>query len=86
MTDGLTGTQTKILTWVIYALMTILSIATAYLIVEQAKMSEKYVRLERYQADTKRIEDSACRLEEKLENFANRVDDKLDVLILRAKE
>ena len=80
-TNGLNKTAVQILTWVVYALMVIISIATFYLIVEQAKMPDKYVRLERYQADTERIENTACRLEAKFDSFESRLNNKLDEIL-----
>ncbi|HCY85927.1 MAG TPA: hypothetical protein DHV36_12400 [Desulfobacteraceae bacterium] len=56
MTNGLTVTQTKILTYAVYAVLFVLSSITAWLAIQVYAMPEKYVRLERYQADTKRVE------------------------------
>jgi hypothetical protein len=80
-TNGLNKTAVQILTWAVYALMALVSMATFYLIVEQSKMPDKYVRLERYQADTERAEATVCRLEAKFEVFEEKVDRKLDALL-----
>lgn len=51
MTNGLTTTQTKILTWAVYALLFLLTGAVSYVADKQANMASQYVRLERYQSD-----------------------------------
>jgi len=86
MTNGLNNESVKILTWVVYALILILTGATSYLMVAQAQMSDKYVRLERYQSDTQRIESSACRLESKFDIFSDRLEGKIDRLMLLERE
>lgn len=76
MTDNLNSTQVKILTWVIYALMALLTVATTYLMIENAHLSDKYVRLERYKADSTRTESTLCRIENKLDKIILRVENK----------
>lgn len=51
MTNGLTNTQIKILTWVVWALLFLLSGIVAWVAVQQFNMSNQYVRLERYKSD-----------------------------------
>ncbi|MCP3944513.1 MAG: hypothetical protein GY710_23965 [Desulfobacteraceae bacterium] len=58
MTDGLTQTQTKILTWVVYALLLILTGVVAWLAVSFADLSSQYVRLERYKSDRTTMQDT----------------------------
>ena len=85
MVTGLNDEAVRILTWVVYALILVLSGATSYLLVSHAQMSDKYVRLERYQSDTRRIESAACRLESKFDSFSDRVEGKIDELMVRTK-
>lgn len=51
MTNGLTSTQTKILTWVIYALIFIQSGVIGWLAIDRQNLPNQFVRLERYKSD-----------------------------------
>jgi hypothetical protein len=79
MTDGLSTRQVKILTFVVYILITLLTLTTGYqqtqIIAQNGKLDrlpETYVALERYKCDV-----------ETLNTKLNRMDDKLDRLIER---
>lgn len=69
MTQGLNQTQTKILTWVVYALIFILTGVTAWQQVKFVNLSNEYVRLERYKADSVRTDSTLCRIENKLDKL-----------------
>ena len=73
--------KTILLVWVIIGLTSILTLATTVLIVDRINMPDKFVRLERYQADQSRMESAYCRLESKLESFAHRMDRNFETLI-----
>jgi hypothetical protein len=81
MTGGLNEEAVRILTWVVYALMLILTVATSYLIVQNSTLPKRYVRLERYQADTHRVEATTHRIEVKFDKFSERMNGKIDLLI-----
>lgn len=49
--ENLRSTQVKILTYLVYGLMSILTLTTAFTLYELYVMPDKYVRLERYQCD-----------------------------------
>lgn len=90
MTNGLSSAQAKVLTILLNAAVIILIGATSYLFVnqsemavKQAEMAEKFVLISQYRVDSERAEAAACRLEAKFEAFANRIDTKLDKLIMR---
>ena len=90
MTDGLSSLQARILTIALNTAVLILIGTTSYLYVKQAdmavkqaEMAEKFVLISQYRVDTRRSEAVACRLEAKFEAFANRVDTKIDKLIMR---
>jgi hypothetical protein len=90
MTNGLNGTQVRVLTILYNAAVIILIGAVSYLFVnqsqiavKQAEMAEKFVTVSQYRVDAKRSEDTVCRLEQKFEIFANRIDGKLDRIIMR---
>ena len=63
MTDGLNETQTKILTWVVYALLTVLTTVVGWQQIKLTNLSSEFVRLERYKTDENRIQQYLCRIE-----------------------
>lgn len=69
MTNGLNETQVKVLTWVVYALIFILTTVTAWQHIEIYNMPEKFVRLERYQADTESRVNALIRIENKVDQL-----------------
>ena len=81
MTGGLSEEAVRILTWVIYMLILILTGATSYLIIQNSTLPDRYVRLERYQADNRRIEATTSRIETKFDKFSERMNGKIDLLI-----
>jgi hypothetical protein len=90
MTNGLSSQQAKILSMVLNFAVLILIGCVSYLFVnqsqmavKQAEMAEKYVMVEQYRIDARRSEATVCRLEAKFEDFANRMDVKLDKIIMR---
>jgi hypothetical protein len=90
MTNGLSSQQAKILSMALNFAVLILIGCVSYLFinqsemaVKQAEMAEKYVLVEQYRVDSKRSEATVYRLEAKFEVFANRMDAKLDKIIMR---
>lgn len=83
MTDGLGKTQTQVLTWLVYLLITFLTICSGYFFIELGQIKKEYVTMEQYRVDEKQVNDTMCRLEAKIDQFANRIDNKLDKIILR---
>jgi len=69
MTNGLSDTQTKLLTWLVYALMFFLTTITIAHTVQFMAMPEKYVLLERYKSDELKHESSLKRIEDKLDHL-----------------
>ena len=69
MTNGLSTTQTKVLTWLVYALMFFLTTVTVAHTVQFMNMPEKYVLLERYKSDEIKNSDSLRRIERKLDQL-----------------
>ncbi len=69
MTNGLTSTQTKILTWVVYCLIVFLTTITGWQQVKFTNLSGEYVRLERYKTDSIRIDVTLNRMERKLDQL-----------------
>lgn len=92
MTNGLSAQQAKILSIILNSAILILIACVSYLFVnqsqmavKQAEMAEKYVLIEQYRVDAKRSEATVCRLEAKFEQFANRMDTKLDKIIMQQR-
>ena len=56
MTKDLNGPVVKWLTYLVYILLTVLTIITGWHTATLSKLPDNYVRLERYQCDTVRIE------------------------------
>jgi hypothetical protein len=83
MTDGLSKTQTQVLTWLVYLLITFLTVCSGYFFIELSQVKKDYVTIEQYRVDEKRSSDSFCRLEEKIESLGIRIVNKLDKIILR---
>lgn len=69
MTNGLTATSTKILTWLVYALIFFLTTVTGWQQIKLTNLSNEYVRLERYKADATRSEGSLQRIENKIDQL-----------------
>jgi len=74
MTEDLNASKVKWLTYLVYILLAVLTVLSGWNTNKISTMPDKYVRLERYQADSGRIE---CSLRE--------IDAKLDRLIERGK-
>jgi hypothetical protein len=90
MTNGLSSQQAKILTMILNLAVVVLIGCVSYLFVnqsqiavKQAEMAEKYVLVDQYRVDARRSEATVCRLEAKFEAFANRMDAKLDKIIMK---
>jgi Tfp pilus assembly protein PilO len=90
MTNGLSSQQAKILTMILNLAFVVLIGCVSYLFVnqsqiavKQAEMAEKYVLVDQYRVDARRSEATVCRLEAKFEAFANRMDAKLDKIIMK---
>ena len=71
---NLTSTQIKFLTYLVWGLLTFLTIATAWTMLELYNLPKNYVLLERYQCD-----------QESLKMGIEKLDRKLDRLIERSK-
>jgi hypothetical protein len=69
MTKGLGQDQVKWLTYLVYLLITILTVITGWHTVTIANMPKEYVRLERYQCDTRRVEKKMDKLGGKLDRL-----------------
>jgi len=69
MTDGLNGNQVKFLTYLVYVLLTILTIVVAWQAVTIAQIPDKYVRLERYGCDVKDVKERLKALDTKLDRY-----------------
>ena len=72
MSRGLTDAEARFLPWALYAVLFVLSGITAWLAVEVYGMSDKYVRLERYQRDTSRVEATMEKIDCKLDRLIER--------------
>jgi Tfp pilus assembly protein PilO len=90
MTNGLSSQQAKILTMILNLAFVVLIGCVSYLFVnqsqiavKQAEMAEKYVLIDQYRVDAVRSEATVRRLEAKFEAFADRIDGKLDKIIMR---
>ena len=86
MVENLTKTQTRILTWVIIALTTFLTIIIGWQQVELSDLPKEYVRLERYTSDQSKVQCSLDRLDRMLEKNFDKLDKKIDTLIIRSSE
>jgi len=69
MTNGLTSPAVKWLTYLVYGLLIILTIITGWNNVTISKLPDNYVRLERYQADTLRLEQGVRDINNKLDRL-----------------
>jgi hypothetical protein len=83
MTNGLSNIQTQVLTWLVYALITFLTVCSGYFFIELGQIKKEYVTLDQYRVDERRSGDALCRLEEKIESLGVRIDNKLDKIIMR---
>lgn len=72
MTNGLSNTQVKILTFLVYALIFVLSFITGWHQIKIDSFGDDYVRLEQYRND--------CGVRERK---LDRIENKLDQLIMR---
>ena len=62
MTKGLSGAETKLVTYLVYVLLTLLTITTGWQAVTLNSLPDKYVRLERYNSDLNKVERKLDRL------------------------
>jgi len=69
MTKGLTGTQVTVLTWLVYALILFLTVVTGWQQIKFMELPKEFVRLERYQSDGAKSQESLCRIERKLDEL-----------------
>ena len=69
MTQGLTATQTKLLTWLVYALMIFLTSVSVAHTIQFMNMPSSYVLLERYKSDGAKNAAILYRIETKLDKL-----------------
>ena len=72
MTDELSESKVKWLTYLVYILITIITIVSGWNTVNISAMPDKYVRLERYQTDSGRIECTLQSINAKLDRLIER--------------
>ncbi len=72
MTKGLNPTEARVLTYALYTVLFVLTGIIAWLSVEVHGMPEKYVRLERYQSDTAKVEKQLDSIDSKLDQIIRR--------------
>ena len=72
MTDDLSESKVKWLTYLVYILITIITIVSGWNTVNISAMPDKYVRLERYQTDSGRIECTLQSINAKLDRLIER--------------
>lgn len=72
MTDNLDAQKVKWLTYMIYFLLTVLTVMTGWNSATISGLPEKYVRLERYQCDTTRVEKTLQSMNSKLDRLVER--------------
>jgi len=83
MTDNLDQSKIRWLTYLVYILLVFLTILAGWNTSKLACLPDDYVRLERYQADTKREFDRYQVDRERTRLKLNDIDSKLDRLIER---
>lgn len=72
MTNGLSGVQTKFLTYLVYVLLALLTFATGWHFRVLSSLPHEYVRLERYLCDEERTVSTLNRMEDKLDRLIER--------------
>jgi len=83
MVEDLNESKVKWLTYLVYVLLTAITVISGWNTVRITDMPDRYVRLERYQTDVSRINSKLDNLIERYQTDANRIDAKLDKLIER---
>ena len=72
MTKNLNESRVKWLTYLVYILLSILTLVTGWHTVALSNLPDKYVRLERYQSDASRIENNLKTINYKLDRLIER--------------
>lgn len=72
MTENLDNATVKWLTYLVYILLVVLTLMSGWTTTKIAAMPDKYVRLERYQADSGRIECTLRDMDTKLDRLIER--------------
>ena len=72
MTSNLNGSTVKWLTYLVYILLSVLTLITGWHTVALSNLPDKYVRLERYQSDAGRIESNLKNISDKLDRLIER--------------
>ena len=78
MTDGLSESKAKWLTYLVYILLSTLAVSNGWLIIKQSELPDQFVRLERYTADrtteADRYQCDMTRIEKALETINAKLD------------
>ena len=69
MTSGLNNAQTRFLTYLVYVLLTILTIVVGWQALTISQIPDKYVRLERYICDVNDLKEDIRCLSNKIDRF-----------------
>jgi len=72
MVEDLNESKVRWLTYLVYILLTAITIVSGWNTVKITDMPDKYVRLERYQTDTNRIERTLIAIDAKLDKLIDR--------------
>ena len=72
MVEDLNESKVKWLTYLVYVLLTAITVISGWNTVNISDMPNQYVRLERYQADSQRIEHSLRVIDSKLDKLIER--------------
>ena len=71
MTNGLSGAETKFVTYLVYVLLTLLTITTGWQAITLNSLPDKYVRLERYTSDQNKVCTELNKVDSKLDRLLN---------------
>jgi len=69
VTSGLNNAQTRFLTYLVYVLLTILTIVVGWQALTISQIPDKYVRLERYICDVNDLKEDIRCLSNKIDRF-----------------
>ena len=69
MVNGLSNAETKLVTYLVYVLLTLLTLTTGWQAVTLNSLPDKYVRLERYNSDQNKICTDIAKVDSKLDRL-----------------
>ena len=72
MTKGLNGNQIRWVTYLVYILLSVITLITAFHAYQISTLPDKYVRLERYKSDVDQMIKQQERIADRIDKILNR--------------